>query len=200
MYAAVGLTLIRTLGEDLAGSSAALANAVERAGAGWYEPVIRLGAAAASLGALLALMAGIGRTALAMAREQDLPARLASVSPRHQVPDAAQLALGGIVAALVLLGDLRGAIGFSSFGVLIYYAIANLSALRQPAAQRRSPRTLNLIGLLGCLTLVATLPARSIGAGLLVFAIGLGGRAVVRRTAYGRRRLGRGSPGGPSGQ
>lgn len=200
VYAAVGLTLIRTLGEDLAGSSAALANAVERAGAGWYEPVIRLGAAAASLGALLALMAGIGRTVLAMAREQDLPVRLASVSPRHQVPDAAQLALGGIVAALVLLGDLRGAIGFSSFGVLIYYAIANLSALRQPAVQRRSPRALNLIGLLGCLTLVATLPASSIGAGLLVFAIGLGGRAVVRHTAYGRRRVGRGSPGGPSGQ
>ena len=27
---------------------------------------------------------------------------------------------------LVLVADLRGAIGFSSFGVLIYYAVANL--------------------------------------------------------------------------
>ena len=43
-------------------------------GAAWVEPVVRVGAALASLGALLALIAGLGRTALAMAREGDLPA------------------------------------------------------------------------------------------------------------------------------
>ena len=38
--------------------------------------------------------------------------------------------MGGLVASLALLVDLRTAIGFSSFGVLVYYAITNLSALR----------------------------------------------------------------------
>jgi hypothetical protein len=45
-------------------------------------------------------------------------------------------------------------IGFSSFGVLIYYAVANASAFTQPAAHRRWPRWLKLLGIAGCLTLV----------------------------------------------
>ena len=106
------------------------------------------GAAVASLGALLALIAGVGRTALAMARNSDLPQWLASVHPRYRVPDHAELALGIVVALLVLTTDLRGAIGFSSFGVLVYYAVANASAYTQiggppplaARAERRGPR------------------------------------------------------------
>jgi APA family basic amino acid/polyamine antiporter len=135
----------------------------------------------ASLGALLALIAGIGRTTLAMARQGDLPAWLASVHPRYRVPDHAELAVTIAVAALVLTTDLRGAIGFSSFGVLIYYAIANAAAYTQPAERRRWPRALNLAGLLGCLVLVATLPLTAVLAGMVMFAVGLLGRAALRR-------------------
>jgi APA family basic amino acid/polyamine antiporter len=135
----------------------------------------------ASLGALLALIAGVGRTVLAMAREGDLPTWLASVHPRHRVPDHAELAVAAAVAALVLTTDLRGAIGFSSFGVLIYYAMANTAAWTQPATQRRWPRALNLVGLLGCTALVATLPLVAVLAGLLMFGVGLVGRTVLRR-------------------
>lgn len=81
---------------------------------------------------------------------------------------------------LVLVADLRGAIGFSSFGVLIYYAVANLAALRQPIEQRRSPRLLQLIGLIGCLALVGTLPPASVLAGLAAFAVGIVGRLLLR--------------------
>ena len=51
-----------------------------------------------------------------------------------------------MVSLLVLAIDLRGAIGFSSFGVLLYYLIANLSAFTQPPGQRRFPRWLQVIG------------------------------------------------------
>ncbi len=133
LYAVVAVVLLETLGaRGLAASPTPIAAAVDAAGAAWAEPVVRLGAAAASLGALLALLAGVGRTTLAMAREGDLPRTLASVDPRHQVPDHAQLLIGAAIVALVLVVDLRGAIGFSSFGVLVYYSVANLSALRQP--------------------------------------------------------------------
>jgi basic amino acid/polyamine antiporter, APA family len=170
------------LGSDaLADATTPLVAAVEAAGADWAGPVVRVGAAAAALGALLALLAGVSRTCLAMARQRDLPTPLAAVDPIHQVPRRAQLAVAVAVTALVLVADLRGAIGFSSTGVLLYYAIANLCALRQPAEQRRWPRAVNVLGLVGCLTLVATLPVASLLAGLAVLAVGVLARLLLRR-------------------
>ena len=68
-------------------------------------------------------------------------------------------------SSLVLAVDLRGAIGFSSFGVLVYYAVANASrADARPAGQRRWPRPSTVLGLAGCLLLAATLPL-AVGAG-----------------------------------
>ena len=77
-------------------------------------------------------------------------------------------------------------IGFSSFGVLSYYAIANMAAFTQPAADRRWPRALNLLGILGCLTLVATLPLPAVITGALLLTGGLIGRLLVLR--LGQRR------------
>lgn len=180
LYAVVGLALVRGLGADLATSTAPVSDAVVTAGATWAEPVVRVGAAAACLGALLALLAGVTRTGLAMARERDLPTTLAHVDPVHRVPDRAQVALGVAVVGLVLLVDLRGAIGFSSFGVLTYYAVANLSALRQPAEERRWPRVLQVLGLVGCVGLAVLLPWKSVVAGSAVLLVGVLGRLVVR--------------------
>jgi APA family basic amino acid/polyamine antiporter len=181
LYLLVGLALVQVLGADLPGNPVPVAAATEGLGAAWAVPVVRVGAAAAALGALLALLAGVGRTTLAMARERDLPEPLASVDSRHQVPDTAQVVIGVAVVALVLLADVRGAIGFSSFGVLVYYAVANLSALRQPAEQRRWPRGLQVLGLAGCLLMAAALPIGSVLAGLAVFGVGILGRALTLR-------------------
>ncbi|WP_279638259.1 APC family permease [Nocardioides seonyuensis] len=179
LYTAIGWALVHVLGDQLATSAVPVADATRALGAEWATPIVRVGAAAAALGALLALLAGVGRTTLAMARERDLPATLASVDPLHQVPDHAQLLIGAAVVALVLSVDLRGAIGFSSFGVLVYYAVANLSALRQPADQRRWPRPLQALGLVGCLVMAATLPTTSVLAGIVVLLLGVAGRAAA---------------------
>jgi APA family basic amino acid/polyamine antiporter len=187
VYLAVGASALLAAGAaTLAATSQPLAAAVEAAGAAWALPVVRIGAVVASLGALLSLIAGVGRTALAMARNGDLPGWLASVHPRHRVPDHAELALGAVVIVLVLITDLRGAIGFSSFGVLTYYAIANASAFTQDSGHRRWPRALNVVGFIGCVVLVATLPLASVVAGLLMFGVGLVGRRLA--LALGRRR------------
>jgi basic amino acid/polyamine antiporter, APA family len=183
IYAAVGLTALLAAGPAaLAATSTPLATAAKAVGAAWSVPVVRIGAAVASLGALLALIAGIGRTSLAMARNGDLPRRLAAVDPVHRVPARAELAVGAVVCLLVLTTDLRGAIGFSSFGVLTYYAIANASAYTQPSERRRWPRALNVVGVLGCATLVVTLPVTSVIAGAAVLAVGVAGRALLRRS------------------
>lgn len=182
VYAVVALTALAAAGPDaIAGSVAPLATAMDAAGVGELDVVVRVGAVVASLGALLALIAGIGRTSLAMARNGDLPRWLAAVHPRNRVPHHAEIALAVVVGVLVLAVDLRGAIGFSSFGVLTYYAIANASAWTQPAEHRRWPRALNLLGLIGCVTLVATLPVESVAVGAAVLAVGVAGRFLILR-------------------
>ena len=189
VYLVVGVAVLLAAGpERLAGSAAPLAEALRAAGAAQLVPIVAVGGVLASLGALLALIAGIGRTALAMARHRDLPNWLAVVHPRYQVPHHAEIALAVVVCVLTATVDLRGVIGFSSFGVLIYYAIANAAAYTQPTTQRRWPRLLNVCGVVGCLVLVATLPWQAVVAGLAVFVIGLTGRAIARRFFTGPRR------------
>ncbi|MDM7854615.1 APC family permease [Cellulomonas alba] len=181
VYLAVALVVLAALGPDgTAASHAPVADAAAAVAPG-LEPWVRVGAVAASLGSLLALLAGIGRTSLAMAREHDLPRPLAVVHPARQVPARAELVVTALVVLLVLTTDLTGVLAFSSFGVLLYYAIANLSAWTQTGPDRRSPRALQVFGLVGCVVLALTLPLAGVAGGLAVLAVGLLGRAVVAR-------------------
>ncbi len=182
VYAVVAVTVLGVLGPDgVADASAPLAAVVAAGSWDWAGPVVRIGAAAASLGALLALIAGVGRTTLAMAREDDLPRWLAAVHPRHRVPHHAEVALAVAVCALVLTVDLRGAIGFSSFGVLLYSLVANLAAFTQDDEHRRFPRVLQVLGAVMCAVLVVTLPVSAVLGGVAVFVVGVAYRLVRLR-------------------
>ncbi|OZC68098.1 amino acid permease [Rhodococcus sp. 06-470-2] len=185
VYTLVAVTLLTVLGPELlASSSAPLVDLAVASGHSWASPVMRIGAGLAALGALLALIAGIGRTSLAMARHRDLPSYLAAVHPRYSVPHRAEITLAVIVCVLVLTVDLRDAIGFSSFGVLLYYLVANLSAFTQDAEHRRYPRALQVIGSIGCVVLIATLPMPSIVVGTVVVALGVGYRLLRVRQLF----------------
>jgi APA family basic amino acid/polyamine antiporter len=182
VYAAIALTLLTTLGaEGVASAPEPLSVVVVAAGWAWATPVVQIGAAAGSLGALLALIAGIGRTTVAMAREADLPRWLSAVHPRFQTPYRAEVALAAVISVIVLVVDVGGAVSFSSLGVLLYYFVANAAALTQPPAQRRYPRVVQFIGAVGCVVLVATLPGEAIVTGVVVFAVGLVYRLVAHR-------------------
>lgn len=174
LYGVVAATLLAVLGPDaLATSLAPVSDVAAAGGWGWAPGAVAVGAVAASVGALLALLAGVSRTTLAMARAGDLPGWLGAVHPRFAVPHHAELVVGAVVVALVLTTDLRGAIGFSSFGVLVYYLVANLSALRQTGGHRLYPRALQAIGVVGCVALVVTLPPSAVVAGVVVLAVGV---------------------------
>ncbi|MFD9102317.1 APC family permease [Streptomyces virginiae] len=184
VYAAVAVALLSVLGvEALAASSAPLADAVRAAGAAELAPVVRVGAALAALGSLLALVLGVSRTVLAMARDGHLPRALAAVHPRHQVPHHAELAVGAVVAVLAATADLRGAIGFSSFGVLAYYAIANASAWTLDSGVKG--RAVAAVGLSGCVVLACALPLASVVAGAAVLALGAAAYRVRGRLRSG---------------
>jgi APA family basic amino acid/polyamine antiporter len=166
----------------LAGSDAPLAAAVAAGRLAGLAPLVRAGAVVASLGVLLSLQAGLSRTGFAMAANHDLPGALAAVHPRHRVPHRAELAVAALVAAAVLAVDLRGAIGFSSVLVLVYYTVANAAAWTLGPAERRWPRWLAGAGVAGCLVLAASLPAASVLAGAAVLAMGTVLWAVRRPT------------------
>jgi basic amino acid/polyamine antiporter, APA family len=187
VYLTVAVTVLSVLGPSgVAGTTAPLAAAVDAGTWDWAAPVVRIGGAAAALGALLALVAGVGRTTLAMARANDLPRWLGAVHPRYRVPHHAEVALGVAVCALVLTLDLRGAIGFSSFGVLLYYLVANLSAFTQAREHRRFPRWLQVVGAGACAVLVVTLPLTLVLTGAVVFGVGVAYRLWRRRAAARR--------------
>lgn len=169
VYALVAVSALMAVGpETLAASPAPLAAAAAE-GLSWAVPVVRVGGTIAALGVLLSLLAGVSRTSFAMARRRELPGWLAAVHPRHRTPYRAELAVGLLVAAVAAFADLRGAIGFSSFAVLTYYAIANASAFTQPPEQRRWPKPLQVVGVAGCALLAFSLPRLTVmGGGVLI--------------------------------
>ncbi|MFF4151555.1 APC family permease [Streptomyces sp. NPDC001651] len=188
VYALVSVAVLSVLGADgLGAAGAPLTDAVRAAGSPGLAPVVRAGAAVAALGSLLALILGVSRTTLAMARDRHLPGVLAAVHPRFQVPHRAELAVGAVVAVLAATVDVRGAIGFSSFGVLAYYAVANASAWTLDAAWRS--RVVPAVGLVGCVVLAFSLPVVSVVVGAGVLAVGV---AVFGVRWWVRRRSSRG--------
>ncbi|MBA2338430.1 MAG: amino acid permease [Acidimicrobiia bacterium] len=181
VYAVVAVAALVAVGpEILAAANAPLAAAV--AGTPWLVGVVRVGGAVAALGVLLSLLAGVSRTSFAMARNGELPRWLGAVHPSTRTPYRAEVTAGVVTVAVVAVADLRDAIGFSSFAVLSYYAIANASAWRQPPQQRRWPRPLPVIGVIGCVVLALALPLGAVIGGAVVLALGAAIWLVRHRT------------------
>ena len=173
VYTAVAVAALAAVGPAvLAGSDAPLAAAVRAGDLHALVPAVRIGGTIAALGVLLSLIAGVSRTTFAMAADRELPGWLDAVHPVHKVPHRAELAAGALITLLVVVTDLRGAIGFSSFCVLTYYGIANVSAWTLPRRPRRWPRALSVAGVVGCASLALTLPIASVATGSTVLAAG----------------------------
>ena len=173
VYALVAVSALAAVGPGvLAASKAPLASVIAAGELSAFTPLVRLGGTVAALAVLLSLLVGVSRTTFAMAREGELPRWLDAVHPVHKVPHHAEGAVAVAVVALVLVVDLRGAIGFSSFAVLTYYAVTNASALTLRPAQRRYPPVVAIVGLIGCVVLAATLPLASVLTGLVVIGAG----------------------------
>ncbi|WP_159943458.1 MULTISPECIES: APC family permease [unclassified Nocardiopsis] len=175
VYLVLGTGLLIVLGrERLSTTDTPMVDAVQVAGYPWLAPVVVAGAALASLGALLSLVLGVSRTAAAMAADGHLPRSLAVVHGRFGVPHRAEVLIAVLVVALVVFTDLRGAIAFSAFGVLVYYAITNASALRLGPDEPRPPLVVPLTGLAGCVVLACSLPLPAVITGMAVLAAGAG--------------------------
>lgn len=132
--------------------------------------IVRAGAMIAMLGVLLNLILGLSRVALAMARRNDLPKFFSVISQNNDSPHRAVILVAVMITALAMNGDLLRTWSISAFTVLIYYATANLCALRQPAEERRYSRLVSMAGFCGCLGLIPFLSPKTMvtGAGFMV--------------------------------
>src|SRR5207244_414569 len=117
----------------------------------------------------------VTRVALAMGKENELPAWLGVIHPRFQSPHHAVLALGLVCAVLALLVNLRPVLAVANVFTLTWYTIVLCDALMLPKEQRLVWPVVSWFGLAGCLALFASLPVWSLltGSGVLALLVGI---------------------------
>lgn len=184
LSAATAIVLLAALGADaLAEAGSPLAVLV---GPAW-APLVGLVAGLAGIGALLGVLAGLSRTALAMSRGGDLPPFLGRILPRTSTPVAAEVTFAVIGAISAALLDPTLLVGTSACAVLGYYAVAHLAAMRLAREPRRwLPRAVPILGLLGCLALALSAPWPAVVGSVVVVLVALLIRALVRRALVRR--------------
>ncbi len=176
LYIAVAVVGIGAVGADVLGNAtgqakaAPLEVAVRSVAGSGGAVVLAIGAMTAMLGVLLNLILGLSRVLLAMGRRRDMPRILARLNQQQTTPYWAVLVVGGAIALLVLLGNVKTTWSFSAFNVLIYYAITNLAALRLPPQERLYPQWVAWLGLGSCLFLAFWVESSiwQVGLGLIV--------------------------------
>jgi APA family basic amino acid/polyamine antiporter len=167
----------------LARTDAPLAEAARAMGMPALETAVSAGAVCAMLGVLLSQLLGLSRMAFAMARRGDLPRPLAAVDATSGAPVRAVMLVGAAAAVAATFGTLRAIAPAASFAILLYYAIANLAALRLPREHRLYRPAVPAVGLAACAILAASLEPRTMLTGAAVLAAGFAVRALGRALA-----------------
>ena len=178
LYLALAWVLLNGLGGNLKSSQTPVADLfLQLTGNGWIAPTV---AAVASLGSMLALLAGVSRTAASMAEDKELP-KFFTQRNRFHAPWVAEVVIAAGAIALASVGRIVWVIGFSSFSVLFYYAIGHLSAMSQPVGERLTPRWVNVLGLVLCAAL-----ALSFGISTTLISLGILALALTVRWLWQR--------------
>lgn len=192
VYAAVASAALHTLGAaGLSSSTQPLVDLARHTNVPVLVWMVSLAAVLAATGSLVTMILGVSRTGLAMARDGHLPCQLAVVDQRHHVPRRMELTVMVAVIIVVGLADVVTVIGISSFGVLVYYCLANISAMTLTQQQNRPMLLIPVVGLVGCILLAASVPLVSLiaGAGMTLLGLAVYGlRAGIRRFRAGYTR------------
>jgi len=176
LYLFVAGTAIAVLGASgVAGSTSQfspLATMMMVVGSGFGVALVAGGALLTTFNEALSDLLGVSRVAFAMSRENDLPQGLAKLGEAKN-PWRSVIFVGAISLAVAAFAPFESAVAISSFGILLYYFITNISVLKLTSSQRRFPRALAVAGLIGCLALAFALPIEYVLFGLAILALGL---------------------------
>jgi APA family basic amino acid/polyamine antiporter len=153
LYLLVAITALSILGASgVSKSSSPLETTMTVLDIALGVVIITAGALLTTFNEGLSDLLGVSRVAFAMGREADLPQGLAKLG-KGQNPWRSVLFVGIISILVAAFASLTIAIAVSSFGILLYYSVTNLSAFKLPAGQRMFPHWFPVLGLIGCLAL-----------------------------------------------
>ena len=173
LYLLVATTVLAVLGATrLSQSASPLEETMVAASSGFGVAVVAAGALLTTFNEGLSDMLGVSRVAFAMGRESDLPSGLARLGS-GQNPWRSVVFVGVVSILVAAFAPFYLAVAVSSFGTLLYYVVANLSALRLTREQRMFPRVLAMSGLVGCLALAFALAPQEVGIGLAILLAGI---------------------------
>ncbi len=168
IYLGLSFVMPGVLGNQLVFSISPMVDFLQASIPGFPAEIVIAVAGIASLGSLLALLAGMSRTASVMGEDGELPKLFALRGGPGNAPWFAEIVISLVVIVLVLSGNLVWAVGISSFSILTYYAVANLAAYRQPKEPGFRPRSIWVFGLLLCLAIGFSVPLDSLIIGVLL--------------------------------
>jgi len=173
LYSLVTLVSLGAIGsEGMAADGTPLFSAVEAMHWPGVATIIGIAAITAMLGVLLSQILGTSRMFFAMGRRGDLPQSLSKVTKENRVPIYGILLSGLVILITIWTGELTFITQTASFTILVYYSIANLSALKLNPEDRFLPHWIAWAGLILCVLLAFSLPLHSILLGVLLLAIG----------------------------
>lgn len=189
LYLLVATTALAVLGASrLSQSSSPLEDTMVAVSSSVGMAIIAAGALLTTFNEGLSDLLGVSRVAFAMGRESDLPTGLARLGS-GQNPWRSVLAVGAISILVAAFAPFYVAVAVSSFGTLLYYSVANLSALRLPRQQRMFPRWLAVAGLIGCVGLAFALAPEEVGIGLAILVAGIAFRSLrLSAVRWGREK------------
>jgi len=174
LYVLVSIIAVGLVGtSDLAQSGSPLTAAIMVTGSPAAVLFISAGAMIATASVLLTTIMGISRIVFAMARNNDLPAFMSTITPRFCTPHYAIGITGSFMILAILAADLSLVVAVSTLTMLISYFIANIAALRLPRKYQRYPRIVPIIGAITCSGLAVFLTTNSWIIGIIGLAVGL---------------------------
>lgn len=156
--------------QKLSHSGAPLSLAISQTGQRWAVSLVGLGGILATASVLLTGILGVSRMLFAMARDNDLPEFLRFLHPRFRTPLYGVWASGLVMAILSLFFDLTRVVSVSSFSLLFYYSLANISALQLEKTNKKYPDLIPVAGLVLCLAIGISL----LVSGISILITGLG--------------------------
>jgi APA family basic amino acid/polyamine antiporter len=142
----------------LASSNSPLAEAISVTNNSFAFYTVSAGGLIATSSVLLTAILGVSRMAYAMARRKDLPQALSRLHPKYGTPHLSIWIVGATMILLVLFVDITRVAAISSFALLFYYTLANVSALRLKSHNRIYPKIVSVLGATSCMALLIFTP------------------------------------------
>ncbi len=157
-YLLIGVVAVGLVGAaGLSSSTSPHSKAISVTGSSTAVYLVTVGGLMATASVLLTSILGVSREAYAMARRSALPSALSKLHPKYNTPYYAIWISGIVMALLALSLDMTRVVALSTFGQLVYYALANLSDLRLRSKNGVREKTVPMLGSASCLGLLVFL-------------------------------------------